>query len=178
MPFSTTQTPSRVRHVDSPRHRFADGARLKACQVSQRRTVIEPRAWTPEPVCRVEDLHRLSSISTGPLFVPEWRLEFRDLHPEGSIQRVARPVLQSHRKQHVAGGRVDCDVLVFGNDKESRDIVIGLANEVASAGIDGGVLANSVAAEALTSVLIAINRRYKVAGAGIRITGLSTPVPR
>jgi len=34
------------------------------------------------------------------------------------------------------------------------------------------VLANSAAAEALTSVLIGINRRYKVAGAGIRITGL------
>jgi hypothetical protein len=39
-------------------------------------------------------------------------------------------------------------------------------------GIDGGVLANSVAAEALTSVLIGINRRYKVNGAGIRITGI------
>jgi 8-hydroxy-5-deazaflavin:NADPH oxidoreductase len=77
-----------------------------------------------------------------------------------------------------AGGRADCDVLVFGNDRESRDIVIGLANEVASCGIDGGVLANSVAAEALTSVLIGINRRYKVAGAGIRITGLATPVPQ
>ena len=71
-----------------------------------------------------------------------------------------------------AGGRVDCDVLVFGNDKASRDIVIGLAGEVGNCGIDGGVLANSAAAEALTSVLIAINRRYKVPGAGIRITGL------
>jgi hypothetical protein len=40
------------------------------------------------------------------------------------------------------------------------------------------VLANSVAAEALTSVLIGINRRYKVSGAGIRITGLSTPTPQ
>ena len=76
-----------------------------------------------------------------------------------------------------AGDRVDCDVLVFGNDKESRDIVIGLANEVASCGIDGGVLANSVAAEALTSVLIGINRRYKVV-AGIRITGLPTTIPK
>lgn len=75
-----------------------------------------------------------------------------------------------------AGGRADCDVLVFGNDKEAREIVIGLAREVASDGIDGGVLANSVAAEALTSVLIGINRRYKVSGAGIRITGLPTPV--
>jgi 8-hydroxy-5-deazaflavin:NADPH oxidoreductase len=71
------------------------------------------------------------------------------------------------------GGRVDCDVLVFSDDKEAREIVIGLANEVATAGIDGGLLANSAAAEALTSVLIGINRRYKVPGAGIRITGLS-----
>jgi NADPH-dependent F420 reductase len=76
-----------------------------------------------------------------------------------------------------AGGRADCDVLVFGNDKEARDIVIGLADQVASRGIDGGMLANSAAAEALTSVLIAINRRYKVAGASIRITGLPEPVP-
>ena len=40
-----------------------------------------------------------------------------------------------------AGGRVDCDVLVFGNDKASRDIVIELAGEVGNCGIDGGVLA-------------------------------------
>ena len=72
-----------------------------------------------------------------------------------------------------AGGRADCDVLVFGNDKEARDVVIALADDVASRGVDGGVLANSAAAEALTSVLIGINRRYKVPGAGIRITGLS-----
>lgn len=71
-----------------------------------------------------------------------------------------------------AGERADCDVLVFGNDKESRETVIALADEVATRGVDGGVLANSAAAEALTSVLIGINRRYKVPGAGIRITGL------
>ena len=39
-------------------------------------------------------------------------------------------------------------------------------------GVHAGPLANAVAAEALTSVLIGINRTYKVAGAGIRITGL------
>lgn len=71
-----------------------------------------------------------------------------------------------------AGARAECDVLVFGDDKAARDIVISLANEVATCGIDGGVLANSAAAEALTSVLIGINRRYKASGAGIRITGL------
>ncbi len=71
-----------------------------------------------------------------------------------------------------AGGKVDCDVLVFADDKTARDLVIKLAEAAGTRGIDGGVLANSVAAEALTSVLIGINRRYKVNGAGIRITGI------
>ena len=71
-----------------------------------------------------------------------------------------------------AEGPVDCDVLVFGDDKAAREAVIELADAAGTRGIDGGVLANSAAAEALTSVLIGINRRYKVDGAGIRITGL------
>lgn len=106
------------------------------------------------------------------------------LPPEGSAAQIAQALLGNGVRVVSAfhnvgaaklhdGGRADCDVLVFGDDKESRDVVIGLANEVASCGIDGGVLANSAAAEALTSVLIGINRRYKVPGAGIRITGLS-----
>lgn len=69
-------------------------------------------------------------------------------------------------------GAVDCDVLVCGNDKEARDLVITLADAAGTRGLDGGALPNSVAAEALTSILIGINRRYKVDGAGIRITGL------
>lgn len=71
-----------------------------------------------------------------------------------------------------AGGRADCDVLVFGDDKEARNIVIELAGAVARRGVGGGMLANSAAAEAMTSVLIWINRHYKVPGAGIAITGL------
>jgi hypothetical protein len=110
------------------------------------------------------------------------------LPPEGSAAQIAQKLLGDgvkvvsafHNvgatKLH-AGGRADCDVLVFGNDKEARDLVIALAGEVATSGVDGGVLANSAAAEALTSVLIGINRRYKVPGAGIRITGLPAPAP-
>ncbi|MFG1343564.1 NADPH-dependent F420 reductase [Xanthobacter autotrophicus DSM 431] len=71
-----------------------------------------------------------------------------------------------------AGEPVGCDVLVFGDDKEAREVVIALVADIGARGIDGGALANSAAAEALTSVLIGINRRYKVQGAGIRITGL------
>lgn len=71
-----------------------------------------------------------------------------------------------------AGDAVDCDVLVFGDDRAARDTVIALADALGTRGIDGGPLANSAAAEALTSVLIGINRRYKIDGAGIRITGI------
>ncbi len=39
-------------------------------------------------------------------------------------------------------------------------------------GLHAGPLANAAAAEALTSVLVGINKRYKADGAGIRITGL------
>jgi len=71
-----------------------------------------------------------------------------------------------------AGEPVGCDVLIFGDDKEAKQAVIPLAEAIGSRGIDGGVLANSAAAEAMTSILIGINRRYKVDGAGIQITGL------
>lgn len=74
------------------------------------------------------------------------------------------------------GGRADCDVLVFADDKDARDQVIALAGVVATRGVGGGALANSAAAEALTSVLIWINRQYKVPGAGVRITGLDDAV--
>ncbi|QEN86036.1 NADPH-dependent F420 reductase [Labrys sp. KNU-23] len=70
------------------------------------------------------------------------------------------------------GGRAECDVLVFSDDREARNQVIALAGAVANRGVGGGALANSAAAEALTSVLIWINRQYKVPGAGIAITGL------
>lgn len=65
----------------------------------------------------------------------------------------------------------DCDVLVCGNDADACAAVLAL---VAAAGMKGwhaGPIANSVMAEALTSVLITLNRRYKIPGAGFRITG-------
>ena len=68
---------------------------------------------------------------------------------------------------------VECDVLVCGDDVGARETVIKLAADIGVRGIHAGSIANSAAAEALTSVLIAINSRYKIAGgAGIRITRL------
>jgi len=70
-----------------------------------------------------------------------------------------------------AGDRFDCDVLVFGDEKEERQRVIDLCRAAGLRGLHAGALANSAAAEALTSVLIFINRHYAVDGAGIRISG-------
>lgn len=70
---------------------------------------------------------------------------------------------------------VGCDVLVFGDDKAARGKVVVLADAMGLRGIHGGALANSAAAEALTSVLIFLNKTYKVDGAGIRITGNLVP---
>jgi len=68
---------------------------------------------------------------------------------------------------------IDCDVLVCGDDQAACDIVIGLCADIGLRGLYAGPIRNSAGAEALTSVLITINRRYKVpGGAGIRITGL------
>ena len=63
-------------------------------------------------------------------------------------------------------------MLVFGDDPKDREVVLALAKAAGLRGVHAGPLANSVAAEALTSVLIGINRNYKVDGAGIRITGI------
>ena len=68
--------------------------------------------------------------------------------------------------------KIDCDVLVCGDDKEAREVAVQLAGDAGLRGVHAGVLANSAASEALTSALIAINRHYKVPAAGIRITGV------
>ena len=118
--------------------------------------------------------------TTVPLVPP--KVATVQLPPEGSAAVAAQRFLgasvrvvsafqnvAAHKLQ--AGEAIDCDVLVCGDDRAAREAVIGLAKAIGLRGIDAGPLANSAAAEALTSILIGINRRYKVDGAGIRITG-------
>lgn len=70
---------------------------------------------------------------------------------------------------------VGCDVLVFGDDKAARGRVVALADAMGLRGLHAGALVNSAAAEALTSILIFMNKTYRVDGAGIRITGELVP---
>jgi NADPH-dependent F420 reductase len=75
------------------------------------------------------------------------------------------------------GQAIDCDVLVCGDDRDARAQVIALAQDAGMRAFHAGPLANSVVAEALTSVLITINRQYKVKHSGIAITGLPVEAP-
>lgn len=83
-----------------------------------------------------------------------------------AFQNIAAEALSSSKA-------IDCEVLVTGNDVDARNKVIELAAAAGMSAWHAGPLANSVAAEALTSVLIHINKRYGTDHAGIRINGVS-----
>lgn len=126
--------------------------------------------------------------TTVPLMPPKvMRVQ---LPPEGSAAQRAADILGEGVRvvsafHNVAAHKlitdalVECDVLVFGDDKAAREVVVSLVDACGLRGLHGGVLANSAAAEALTSVLIFLNKNYSVDGAGVRITGqLAVPVTR
>jgi NADPH-dependent F420 reductase len=66
----------------------------------------------------------------------------------------------------------DSDVLITGDDREAKQVAVELAQAAGFFGIDAGPLANASVVEGLTAVLIGINIRNKVKGAGIHITGI------
>ena len=68
--------------------------------------------------------------------------------------------------------KIETDVLVVGADRETRDMVIGLIKKVGIDAFDAGMIQNAVIVETMTAALIAINIRYKVRGAGIRLVGV------
>lgn len=69
------------------------------------------------------------------------------------------------------GQQLACDIIVCGDKKAARSEVIKLVEAAGMRGFHGGSIANSAATEALTSVLIFINKQYNC-HAGIRLTGL------
>lgn len=68
---------------------------------------------------------------------------------------------------------IECDVLVCGVDKESRELGIRLVEDAGLVAWDAGPLENSIVAEGLTSILIRINKEHGVHSAGIQLTGVT-----
>lgn len=89
----------------------------------------------------------------------------------GESVRVVSAFQNVPASQLSGDGEVACDVLVCGNDKEARQQVIDLITAIGMRGFHAGLINNAAAAEALTSVLINLNRQYKT-HTGIRITGI------
>lgn len=86
--------------------------------------------------------------------------------------------LQTIGAEKLASGEaIDCDVLAASDDATAVEIVSGLLSDIGLRTWHVGPLANAAAAEALTSVLIQINRRYKIAQSGVRITGRAKGAP-
>ena len=119
---------------------------------------------------------------TAPLVPP--RVGTVQLPPEGSAGKRAQDVLGDHVMvvsafQNIAAHllqedvQIECDVLVAGNKRAARDKVIELIAEAGLTGWHAGPIENAAAAEALTSILIQINRRHEISHSGIKIVGQS-----
>lgn len=67
---------------------------------------------------------------------------------------------------------LNCDVLVCGNSKEAKEVVLNLIKDADLKGYNAGPLQNSIVSEGLTSVLININKQFGIQSAGIKITGI------
>ncbi len=146
--------------------------------------VVTAVPWSAQEAClgeiRAAVAGKILIDTTVPLMPPKvMRVQ---LPPEGSAALKAQALLGGEVRlvsafHNVAAHKlamdadVACDVLVFSNDKEARAIGVSLAKDAGLRGLHGGALANAAAAEALTSVLIFLNKTYQIDGAGIAITG-------
>ncbi|PYU59710.1 MAG: NADPH-dependent F420 reductase [Acidobacteria bacterium] len=95
----------------------------------------------------------------------------KELLPPGVSLAAA---FQNLGAESLAGNEpVDCDVLVCGDDEKAKQVAFELVSKIRGARpLNGGKLENARIVESLTALLIGLNMRYKVHGAGIRFTGL------
>jgi NADPH-dependent F420 reductase len=102
---------------------------------------------------------------------------------EGSAAQAARdlvpgiPVLSafhnvSAEALHDLSAKLDCDVLICGDDAAAKDRLSGLVKLIPGLRpLDAGPLEMSRIVEGITALLVSLNRRYKM-HSGIRITGM------
>ena len=131
--------------------------------------------------CKTELKGKLFIDTTVPLMPP--KVATVQLPSEGSAAEIAQNVLGDDVRvvsafQNISAEllqsdkEIDCDVLVCGNKKEWRQEVIDLVNTLGMKGWHAGMLPNSAAVEAMTSVLISINKHHAISHSGIKVTGI------
>lgn len=104
--------------------------------------------------------------------------------PEGSAAEEAQAVLGPEARVVAALHQIaahelqaldhplDADAPLCGDDPEAKRVAAGLIESLGVRALDAGPLAMASVLEGLTALLVRLNRRYKVKGAGLRITGL------
>jgi hypothetical protein len=89
-----------------------------------------------------------------------------------AFQNVSAAALQNLRRP------VECDILVCGDDAAAKGVVMTLIRRLGLRALDAGPLEMARAVEAITPLLLSLNRRYGSRSAGIRITGIEeAPTP-
>jgi 8-hydroxy-5-deazaflavin:NADPH oxidoreductase len=186
----------RARAAAEELRREIDGAEVTGASIAGAATSSELIAVTVPFAAQLETLRAIRPAARGkividatvPLVPP--RVARVQLPPEGCAavraQNELGPDVRVVSALHtVAAARLGSDapaeeigdVLVFGDDKASRDTVVALLERMSLAALHGGSLANSAATEAFTSVLIFLNKHYHADHAGIRVTGIGPRPP-
>lgn len=174
---------------DDAAARISGAGNLEAARLGEVVILTVPAASQAATLAEIASavIGKILVDTTVPLVPPKvMRVQ---LPPEGSAAVRAQTILGAGVRvvsafHNVAAHKlatddpIECDVLVFGDDREARQAVLPIVEACGLRALHGGVLANSAAAEALTSVLIFLNKTYGVDGAGLRITGhLTAPTP-
>jgi 8-hydroxy-5-deazaflavin:NADPH oxidoreductase len=104
--------------------------------------------------------------------------------PQGSSAEEAQEILGPEARvvaafHHIAAHElaagdhdIECDLLMCGGDADAKRLVTELGTSMGLRAVDVGGLGNAGPLEGITAVLATINRRYKLKGSGIKITGL------
>ena len=120
---------------------------------------------------------------TVPLVPP--KVSKVQMPPEGSAAMQAQQILGDEIEvvaafQNISfenlleEGTPACDILVCGRKREAREMILSLIESADMIGWDAGYLENSMVVEGLTSILIGLNKKFKVKSSGIKITGISS----
>lgn len=80
--------------------------------------------------------------------------------------------VSAHELRHLEHA-IDCDVLVCGNNREARQVVMQLVEQMGLHAVDAGLAYQARVVEGITALLIGLNIRHKVKGSGIKISGLA-----